>query len=298
MMQDFINTYAQFFDFHMWVQVLTDPVSWGLIGTLVILEGLLSADNALVLAVMVKHLPANKRKKALFYGLIGAYTFRFIAIGVGVYLIKLWWVKVLGAGYLAWLSIKYFIDRRKGVDVEEDVEGLNQNGLFFRLFGTFWGTVVSVELMDIAFSVDSVLAAFGISQEVWVLLMGGILGVLMMRGVAWVFLKLIDHVPELEATAYILILIIALKMFVGVFGVHIDHIYFFIVLLITFGATFVVHFMKKRKQAVNPEVNHEKTADPVICRVSCFFVQNFNWNNLGYSGSNVKDNGNRMHQIL
>jgi len=252
MMQDFINTYAQFFDFHMWVQVLTDPVSWGLIGTLVILEGLLSADNALVLAVMVKHLPANKRKKALFYGLIGAYTFRFIAIGVGVYLIKLWWVKVLGAGYLAWLSIKYFIDRRKGVDVEEDVKGLNQNGLFFRLFGTFWGTVVSVELMDIAFSVDSVLAAFGISQEVWVLLMGGILGVLMMRGVAGVFLKLIDHVPELEATAYILILIIALKMFVGVFGVHIDHIYFFIVLLITFGATFVVHFMKKKKASSQP----------------------------------------------
>lgn len=252
MMQDFINTYAQFFDFHMWVQVLTDPVSWGLIGTLVILEGLLSADNALVLAVMVKHLPADQRKKALFYGLLGAYTFRFIAIGVGVYLIKLWWVKVLGAGYLAWLAIKYFIDRRKGVDVEEEVEGLNQNGLIFRLFGTFWGTVVSVELMDVAFSVDSVLAAFGISQEVWVLLMGGILGVLMMRGVAGVFLKLIDRVPELEATAYILILIIALKMFVGVFGVHIDHIYFFIVLLITFGATFIVHFMKKKKASSQP----------------------------------------------
>lgn len=252
MIQGFIDTYAQFFDVNMWIQVLTDPVSWGLIGTLVILEGLLSADNALVLAVMVKHLPENQRRKALFYGLLGAYTFRFIAIGVGVYLIKLWWVKVLGAGYLAWLSIKYFKDRKKDVHAEDEVEGLNQNGLFFRLFGTFWGTVVSVELMDVAFSVDSVLAAFGISTEVWVLLMGGILGVLMMRGVAGVFLKLIDRIPELEATAYILILIISAKMMLGVFGIHIDHIYFFIVLLITFGATFVVHFMKKKKTSSQP----------------------------------------------
>ncbi|MGJ7921826.1 TerC family protein [Neobacillus sp. LXY-4] len=249
MFQGFIETYAQFFDLEMWVQVLTDPVSWGLVGTLVILEGLLSADNALVLAVMVKHLPENKRKKALFYGLLGAYTFRFIAIGIGLFLIKLWWVKVLGAGYLSWLSIKYFLDRKKEVQVEEEPEGLNQNGILFRIFGTFWGTVISVELMDVAFSVDSVLAAFGISQEVWVLLMGGIIGILMMRGVAGVFLKLIDRVPELEATAYILIFIIAAKMFVGVFGIHIDHIYFFIVLLITFGTTFVVHFMKKKKES-------------------------------------------------
>ncbi|MGQ0514593.1 TerC family protein, partial [Bacillus sp. D-CC] len=78
-LQGILDTYAQFFDLDMWIKVLQDPVSWGLIGTLVVLEGLLSADNALVLAVMVKHLPEEKRKKALFYGLIGAYVFRFIA---------------------------------------------------------------------------------------------------------------------------------------------------------------------------------------------------------------------------
>lgn len=58
-----LSTYASFFDWKMWAEVLTDPVSWGLIGSLVILEGLLSADNALVLAVMVKHLPPDKQKK-------------------------------------------------------------------------------------------------------------------------------------------------------------------------------------------------------------------------------------------
>jgi YkoY family integral membrane protein len=246
MWEAIMNTYSQFFDWQMWGEVLTDPVSWGLIGTLVILEGLLSADNALVLAVMVRPLPENQRKKALFYGLIGAYAFRFIAIGLGVILIQLWWVKVLGAAYLAWLSIKYFLDKRKNNEVEEEVEGkgLNKGSILIRLFGTFWGTVIAVELMDIAFSVDSVLAAFGVSEKVWVLLIGGMLGVLMMRGIAGVFLTLIDRIPELETAAYVLIAIIALKMFLSVFGIEISHTLFFLLILIVFGVTLLSHYIK------------------------------------------------------
>ena len=246
MLNNILDTYAQFFDWHMWAQVLTDPVSWGLIGSLIILEGLLSADNALVLAVMVRHLPENQRKKALFYGLIGAYAFRFIAIGIGVFLIKLWWVKVLGAGYLAWLSIKYFLDKRNGAggdDVPE--EGMKKDGLLIRMFGQLWGTVVAVEMMDIAFSVDSVLAAFGVSDKVWILLLGGMLGVLMMRGIAGVFLTLIEKVPELETAAYVLIAIIAAKMLLSVVGIDISHTIFFILLLATFGITFIIHFSRK-----------------------------------------------------
>ncbi|PGK43037.1 hypothetical protein CN907_08260 [Bacillus anthracis] len=248
-LQGILDTYAQFFDLDMWIKVLQDPVSWGLIGTLVVLEGLLSADNALVLAVMVKHLPEEKRKKALFYGLIGAYLFRFIAIGIGMFLIKLAWVKVLGALYLAWLSIKYFIDKRKGNAEEEEAHGINQSSILFRMFGVFWGTVAMVELMDIAFSVDSVLAAFGVSNEVWILLLGGMLGILMMRGIAGVFLKLLERIPELETTAYILILIIAAKMLLSVIHIEVSHTLFFIILVVAFGATFILHYMKNSGQA-------------------------------------------------
>jgi YkoY family integral membrane protein len=251
-LQGMLDTYALFFDWEMWAEVLTNPVSWGLIGTLIILEGLLSADNALVLAVMVKHLPEEQRKKALFYGLLGAYIFRFIAIGIGVFLIKLWWVKILGAGYLLWLAVKYFIDKSKqsGEDGEEH-GGINKNGILIRLFGTFWGTVIAVELMDIAFSVDSVLAAFGVSDQVWVLLLGGVLGVLMMRGVAGVFLKLIDRVPELETTAYILIALIAVKMGLTVVGIKIEHSVFFIIILAMFIGTFILNYIRNKSNQSN-----------------------------------------------
>ncbi|MBA9027717.1 MULTISPECIES: TerC family protein [Bacillaceae] len=247
MLTSIMNTYAQFFDWEMWAKVLSDPVSWGLIGTLILLEGLLSADNALVLAVMVRHLPTKQRKKALFYGLLGAYAFRFIAIGLGVYLIHLWWVKVLGATYLAWLAIKYFIDKTKqNENGEEESKGMSKESILIRMFGNLWGTVVAVELMDIAFSVDSVLAAFGVSEKVWVLLIGGMLGVLMMRGIAGVFLKLIDKVPELETAAYVLIAIISIKMYLSVIQIEIPHAMFFSMIVITFAITFVIHYRNLR----------------------------------------------------
>lgn len=236
-----LDTYASFFDWEMWGEVLTDPVSWGYIGTLVILEGLLSADNALVLAVMVKHLPKKQQKKALTYGLFGAYFFRFLFIGLGMLLIKFWWIKVIGAGYLAWLVIKHFWLG----DGDDEAEGMKKDSWLTRTFGVFWATVISVEIMDLAFSVDSILAAFAVSEKVWILLIGGMLGILMMRTVAKGFLVLIEKIPELENTAFILIAIIAIKMFLSVFGIEIDHLVFFGIIILAFLVTFAVHYFKK-----------------------------------------------------
>jgi YkoY family integral membrane protein len=241
-LQHILDTYAQFFDWSMWGEVLTSKSAWGLILSLVILEGLLSADNALVLAIMVKHLPEEQRKKALFYGLLGAYFFRFLFIGVGTLLIKLWYVKLIGAAYLLWIVVDHY--RKKNVEQEEGKE-FNTGGVLVKWFGVFWATVISVEIMDIAFSVDSILAALGVSEQVWVLLLGGMLGILMMRGVAQLFLWLLDRIPELENTAYFLILAIAVKMGGSVFGLEISHEVFVITLVSAFAITFALHYLKK-----------------------------------------------------
>ncbi|MEC0232053.1 TerC family protein [Paenibacillus alba] len=235
--QSFINNFTNFFDWDVLSATLSDPVSWGIIGTLVILEGLLSADNALVLAVMVKHLPKEQQKKALFYGLLGAYIFRFIAIGVGTFLVQITWIKVLGGAYLLWIAISNLFLKKNEEEGEVKNKGLS-----------FWRTVLAVEIMDIAFSVDSVLAAFGVSDKVWVLFLGGIIGVLMMRGVAQVFLKLIDKIPELEKAAFILIIVIGLKMIAGAFGFHVQHVVFFSILIVIFGGTIILSLLRKKNK--------------------------------------------------
>lgn len=177
------------------------------------------------------------------YGMFGAYFFRFLFIGIGVYLVKFSIVKVIGATYLMWLVILHFKNKS---DDEGEAHEFKKTGWMVRVFGTFWATVISVELMDVAFSVDSILAAFAISDQVWVLLLGGVLGIIMMRTIAGVFLSLIERVPELETTAYILIAIIALKMFASIFGFHLSHELFFIILIVAFLLTFVVHKMNKK----------------------------------------------------
>lgn len=236
---EIIQVYTSFFDFTMWKEVLVDPVSWGYIGTLVILEGLLSADNAIVLAIMVKSLPVNQQRKALTYGLFGAYFFRFICIGLGIYLIKLWWIKLIGAAYLLYLSINHFY--QKG----EEEQTIKKFHIPF--LGAFWTTVVCVELMDIAFSIDSILAAFAISDSIWILLLGGMIGILMMRTVAKGLITLLEKIPELETMAYLLIATMGIKMLLSVISIELKPILFFTVMLAIIGFTIIKHLIKSQE---------------------------------------------------
>ncbi|HYO24071.1 MAG TPA: hypothetical protein VEQ85_03900 [Lacipirellulaceae bacterium] len=77
---------------------------FGLVGLLILLEGILSVDNALVLGMLAKRLPKHERQQALTYGLIGAFVFRFLAIAVATFLLRWTWVKLVGGGYLAYIA--------------------------------------------------------------------------------------------------------------------------------------------------------------------------------------------------
>jgi len=239
LVSEIVHTYASFFDLSMWKEVLLNPVSWGFIATLILLEGILSADNAIVLAVMVKGLPKEEQKKALTYGLFGAYFFRFLFIGLGVFLIKLWWIKLLGAAYLLYLTINHFLKKK---EEEQPIKKFN-----IPFIGAFWTTVICVELMDIAFSIDSILAAFAVSNSIWILLLGGMIGILMMRTIAKGLITLIEKIPELEQMAYILIGIMGVKMLMSVIGFELKPIIFFTLMLSIIGFTIVKHLLKSQE---------------------------------------------------
>ena len=247
MWEGIVSTYAAMLDWHMWAEVLTSPKAWGLILSLAVLECILSADNALVLSAFVKPLPKEQQKKALVYGLWGAYLFRFIFIGLGTFLIKLWWIKLIGALYLLWLAVIFFKDKLLHKEAGEGERQVQPKGWLVKTFGFFWATVISVELMDLAFSVDSILTALAVSEEVWVILLGGMIGILLMRGVATFFIALMDRVPELETTAYILITFIAIKMGLTLVDIHIANEIFIGFLVLSFVVTFIIHYIRKSR---------------------------------------------------
>jgi YkoY family integral membrane protein len=201
-------------------------------------------------------LPPKEQKHALHWGIAGAYLFRFVAIGLGVLLVKLWWVKAIGGAYLLWMALKYFYGMYFSPDENHDnVPDNVQKGLF--------ATILTVEMMDIAFSADSVLAAFGVSQSAWVLLIGGMLGILCMRYAAQIFVKLLEKVPELEAAAYLLIMLIGSKMIMSLEhcklpycnvefngpGIHMGEWTFVGAMVAIFGGTLIINYLKNNKIA-------------------------------------------------
>ena len=187
---------------------IISPSDLAAIGFLVFLEGVLSIDNALVLALLASALPQHQQKRALTYGIIGAILFRLLAISMASYLMHWWWVKLVGGGYLLYLSLHYFWNKAREKEEGEERQAKARN---------FWMTVVVVELTDIAFAVDSILTAVALSSKVWVVMAGGILGLIMMRFAAAVFIKLLEKFPRFEPTAYILVLIIGVKLLIDAF---------------------------------------------------------------------------------
>ncbi len=209
------------------------------IALLVALEGLLSADNAMVLAVLVLGLPKSEQRKALRYGILGAFAFRTIATLLAVYLIKLGWVKLAGAAYLLYLAIRHFFmtdaEERRKAPPARPAFGLN----------AFWATVVKVELTDIVFAIDSILVAVAMSQKIWVILAGGLLGIVMMRLVIGKLLSLIERYPPLVDGAFIIIFWVGAKLFLeflnreGVVHFEIPSWFSLGLIVLIFSASFV-----------------------------------------------------------
>jgi YkoY family integral membrane protein len=176
------------------------------IGLLVLLEAVLSADNALVLAVLVLPLPRAQQKQALRYGILGAFAFRIIATIFAAHLISWSWVKLAGGAYLLHLPLKHFMSHpdepRGAAAVIKPLLGLT----------IFWSTVVRVELTDVVFAIDSILVAVAMSRKVWVVITGGLLGILTMRILIGTLLGIVRRFPRIVDGAYVIVAWVGIKL--------------------------------------------------------------------------------------
>ncbi|MFD1851415.1 TerC family protein [Oceanobacillus bengalensis] len=208
---------------------LTILIEYGWVLLLLIgLEGLLAADNALVLAIMVKHLPEEERKKALFYGLAGAFVFRFGSLFIISFLVDVWQVQAIGALYLLFIAINHIVRK---LFFKKKVDNIEQKP---KKKSGFWGTVIKVELADIAFAVDSILAAVALAMTLpntnlpqiggmdggkfLVILTGGVIGLIIMRFAANLFVTLLQSRPGLEIAAFAIVGWVGVKLAVLTLG--------------------------------------------------------------------------------
>jgi tellurite resistance protein TerC len=194
---------------------------------LIFLEGILSIDNAAVIGALVSPLPddepviwpralqglgdwlhpllGNQRLAALRVGLLGAYVGRGLMLFLTSFLIHNSWIKLIGAIYLVHLAFDNLGDMTGGgSEDEENVKPIQVQ--------SFWSTVLTVELMDLIFSIDNVVAAVSLSDKVWVVMLGVGIGILTMRFAAGIFSYAVTREPILKQAAYILVLNIGLEL--------------------------------------------------------------------------------------
>ncbi len=190
-------------------------VSWldfPLILLLFFFELILSMDNAAVLSFFVMRLPENERKRALYVGILTSFILRGLVIVTASFLIELLWVRIVGGAYLIFLALKRFMTR-SGVK-----KNLSQKKRHF------WTTVILIELSDLLFAIDSILAALALTTiyypfhmlpyKVWVIYVGGIMGVFFVRYIAAEVAHLVDFYPHLENAAYLLIGLMGIRLLI------------------------------------------------------------------------------------
>jgi YkoY family integral membrane protein len=163
--------------------------------SLIIIEGLLSVDNALAIAAMANHLPGRQKYLALKFGIIGAYFFRGLCLAFAAWIIENPWLKICGAAYLVYLMCDHFHG-------SEDTKSAEPSKIAQR---GFFGTIAAIEIMDLSLSVDNVVAAVAMSPKLWVVCTGVFIGILALRFVAGACIRLIEKFPILEHTAFILV---------------------------------------------------------------------------------------------
>lgn len=181
--------------------------------TLIFLEGVLSLDNALAIALIVRGLPQAMRQKALFIGLVSSVVLRAFGVLSAAYLIQLYWVQIIGGAYLLYLSLSHLITKRRA-----EVQTPRRRN--------FWVTVFLVEITDFIFAIDSILAGLamvGVSfahhefpPKIWIVYVGGLSGLIMMRFAAKFFTDIIDRFPRLEIGAHLIVGWIGLKLILDV----------------------------------------------------------------------------------
>lgn len=184
-----------------------------IIFNLFILESLLSVDNAAVLAIMVKDLPYKDRPHALKYGIFGAFLFRGLSLFLASWLIKILWLKIVGGFYLLWLVYGHFSSKNDSIEDASETKDskIYKFGLGLGL-NRLWATVILVEIMDMAFSIDNIFAAVAMTKDVYLIIIGVFIGIISMRFVAQWFVKLIHRYPSLEKSAFIVIALLGTKL--------------------------------------------------------------------------------------
>jgi len=186
------------------LEMLFAPQFWVDVFKIIVIDLLLSGDNAVVIALACRNLPLEQRKQGILYGVGGAIVLRIVLTFFAVSLLALPYLKLIGAILLLWIGVKLILP--------EDDEG----GEGIKAEGNLWGAVKTIIVADFVMSLDNVLGVAGAAHGSPLLLIFGLLVSIPL--IAWssqLVLKLIDRFSWVMYAGGALLGYVAGEMLVG-----------------------------------------------------------------------------------
>jgi YkoY family integral membrane protein len=175
---------------------------------LVILEAVLSADNAIALAAIAKSIKEPElQRQALNIGLVCAYILRVMLILAATWVVKYWQFELLGAIYLLWLVVNYFFT------TEAETQTSDKHTLNFK---SLWQVIPTIAITDLAFSLDSVTSAIAVTEDTWLIIAGGTIGIIILRFLAGLFIRWLQEYTYLEDAGFITVGFVGLRLLLKV----------------------------------------------------------------------------------
>ena len=219
-----------------------------LLPVLIALEVVLSADNAIALAAIAQGLPSQEiQRQALNLGLVVAFILRILLILTATWVIRFWEFEVLGAGDLFWLVFQYFTS-------DEDAD--EHHG---PRFAGLWQAIPMIAVTDLAFSLDSVTTAIALSKDLWVVIVGGTIGVITLRFMAGLFIRWLEEFVYLEDAGFVTVGLVGVRLLARVIDPNLVPPEWLMLTLI--GALFTWGFSKRKAEASDASSSPEAPAD-------------------------------------
>jgi predicted tellurium resistance membrane protein TerC len=215
------------------MDLLTDPQAWLALGTLLALEIVLGVDNVVFISILAGKLPVEQRKRARTMGLALALITRILLLLSIAWMIRLTQplFSVLGQGFagrdLILIVGGLFLIAKSTHEMHGRLEGEDGESST-RVYPSFWGVIVQILLLDIVFSLDSVITAVGMVDQVEIMVTAVILALIVMLIASGPISGFVERHPTVKMLALAFLLLIGTTLIVEGFGQHIQkgYIYF------------------------------------------------------------------------
>jgi predicted tellurium resistance membrane protein TerC len=202
--------------------------------TLIALEVILGIDNVIFISILANKLPADQQKKARFYGLILAMVLRLGLLAMVAWIMKLdhnlftVFSEGISAKDLILILGGLFLLYKSSAEIYHKMEGEQGNKTKNIKAATFAQVILQILIMDLVFSIDSIITAIGMVKEVWIMYVAIIVTVLIMLVAAEPISGFVNKHPSFKILALSFLLVIGVALISEGFGMEIPkgYIYF------------------------------------------------------------------------